>query len=402
MSSLSAASALPVTDYVPARTQASQSAPAPPAARAADGWRSKLGRRGERVLISAAVFSLIVHLLGVTGAADWLAGLYRYDEADPGPPLRAVLKPPPPPTYQQPATVTQRFPKPRPVRKPAPMFTAPTVAESPAPEPTLPLVEATVPPATPVEVAHPVELPVAQSAIVAAAEPIPEVESAPAEPSLPPMRMPKRIDLIGTLFAGEQNFMVGTGGFRLRHDGNRYEISVLGKPQGLARLLFSGEFSGVSRGAITPTGLQPSEYTEDRGRSDKRESATLDWESGVIRLRDDKVVAIEPPVFDRLSVILQFYYRPPEASELSMRVTGTRVVETYIFRRLRNEPIELPSGPTVDAQVWRVSHDNGEPRIDLWMSPEYHYLPLRLRVYSRKEFGGRYATLNIDEIRVED
>ena len=57
---------------------------------------------------------------------------------------------------------------------------------------------------------------------------------------------------------------------------------------------------------------------------------------------------------------------------------------------------------TIDAQLWRVNHDNGEPRIDLWMSPEYHYLPLRVRVYSRKEFGGRFATLNIDEIRVED
>ena len=72
-----------------------------------------------------------------------------------------------------------------------------------------------------------------------------------------------------------------------------------------------------------------------------------------------------------------------------------------MFRRLKNETIDL-AVRSVDAQVWRVNHDNGEPRIDLWMSPDYHYLPLRIRVYSRKEFGGRYATLNIDEIRVED
>lgn len=400
MSSLSAASALPATDDAPPR---SLSSPLTPAAPAAGRSNNKLGRRGELVLIAAVAFSLVVHLLGVTGAADWLADLYRYQEPDPGPPLRAVLKPPPPPTYQPPAKAAPPKPKPRPRPKPAPMFTAPSVVE-PTLEPT-PLAEAIVPPAiAPAEAPAPVELPAAPAtpAPVAAVEPTREVESTPVEPTPPPMRVPKRIDLIGTLFAGEQNFMVGTGGFRLRHDGNRYEISVIGKPQGLARLLFSGEFNGVSRGAITPTGLQPSEYTEERGRSDKRESATLDWEAGVIRLRDDKVVAIEPPVFDRLSVILQFYYRPPEASELSMRVTGTRQVETYTFRRLRNEPIDLSSGPTVDAQLWRVSHDNGEPRIDLWMSPEYHYLPLRVRVYSRKEFGGRYATLNIDEIRVED
>jgi hypothetical protein len=89
---------------------------------------------------------------------------------------------------------------------------------------------------------------------------------------------------------------------------------VLGQAKGLARLFVTGEFTGVSRGAITPNGLQPSEYVEERGRPDRRESATLDWEAGVIHLRDDKIVPIEPPVYDRLSVIMQFYYRPPEAN----------------------------------------------------------------------------------------
>ena len=195
--------------------------------------------------------------------------------------------------------------------------------------------------------------------------------------------------------------MVGNAGFRLRHDGNRYEISVLGEPRGLARLFVNGEFTGVSRGAITPNGLQPSEYVEERGRPERRESATLDWEAGVIRLKDDKVVPIEPPVYDRLSVILQFYYRPPEANELALRVTGTRYVDTYAFKRGEDERLELKFG-TIDAHVWRANFDEGDPRIEIWMSPEYSYLPLRVRIHAKKANGGRYATLTIDEIRVED
>lgn len=358
----------------------------------------------ERVLLGALAGSLVIHLLGISGAADWLSDFYRYDEPDPGPPMRAVLKPPPPPTYQAPAQAPPplRRPKPRPLQPP--MFSAPPIA-APAiaidAEPLAPMVDSAA--------SATAEPPVAVSPAPTAPEPAPVAEAqapepvadTPTEPARPALRVPKRIDLVGTLFVGDQGFMVGTGGFRLRHDGNRYEISVLGQPKGLAKLMFAGEFSGVSRGAITPNGLQPSEYVEERGRPDKREVATLDWEMGVIRLRDDKVVPIEPPVLDRLSVILQFYYQPPAATELSMRVAGTRGVDTYTFRRGESERLELPFG-NVEAHLWRANFDNGDPRIEIWMSPEYHYLPLRVRIHARKEFGGRFATLNIDEIRVED
>ncbi|MEO7762434.1 MAG: DUF3108 domain-containing protein, partial [Casimicrobiaceae bacterium] len=166
-------------------------------------------------------------------------------------------------------------------------------------------------------------------------------------------------------------------------------------------LLLLGEFGGVSRGAITPEGLQPSEYIEERGRPDRRETAILDWEAGVIRLQGDKVEPIEPPVYDRLSVIMQFYFKPPAGKVLSMRVAGTRYVDTYTFRRRDDEAIELPIG-IVTAEVWRADYDDGNPRIELWMSAEYHYLPLRVRIHTRRENGGRFATLSINEIKVED
>jgi hypothetical protein len=239
---------------------------------------------------------------------------------------------------------------------------------------------------------------------VAAAEPSAPVATVADEPSPPPppvVAVPKRIDLVGTLSLGEQNFMVGTGGFSLRHDGNRYEISVLGRARGLARLLLLGEYNGVSRGAITADGLQPSEYVEERGSPDRRERAILDWETGVIRLKDDKIAPLEAPTHDRLSVIMQFYYKPPTGRELATRVTGTRYVDTYTFKRRDDEAIEVPMG-IVTAQMWRADYDDGNPRIEIWMSPEYHFLPMRVRIHARKENGGRFATLSINELKVED
>jgi Protein of unknown function (DUF3108) len=355
--------------------------------------------RRERVLLAALLLSLAIHWLGVSGVADWLSEQFRSEEPEIGPPLRAVLRPPPPPTYQTPPRPAPPKPKPRPRPVAPPVMTAPAVEA----ETVLPLADASgtgtqeTAPGVPAEsVAPPAEAPVA--APVQEPPPVEEPEPVLAPPSI---RVPKRIDLVGTLFVGEQNFMVGTGGFRLRHDGNRYEISVLGQPKGLARLFVNGEFTGVSRGAITPNGLQPSEYVEERGRPDRREAATLDWEAGVIHLKDDKIVPIEPPVYDRLSVIMQFYYRPPEANELSMRVTGTRYVDTYTFRREANEKLELAFG-NIDADLWRANFEDGNPRIEIWMSPEYHYLPLRVRIHARKVNGGRFATLTINEIRVED
>lgn len=357
--------------------------------------------RRERVLLAALLLSLVAHLLGISGAVDWLSEKYRSEEPESSPPLRTVLKPPPPPTYQTPPRPAPPKPKPKPRPRPAapPVMTVPAVEA----EAVLPLADASgtgnqeAAPAAPAEsAAPPAEAPVA--APVQEPPPAEEPEPVPAPPSL---RVPKRIDLVGTVFIGEQNFMAGTGGFRLRHDGNRYEISVLGQPKGLARLFLAGEFTGVSRGAITPSGLQPSEYVEERGRPDRRESAMLDWEAGVIHLKDDKIVPIEPPVYDRLSVIMQFYYRPPAANELSMRVTGTRYVDTYTFRREAAEKLELAFG-NIDAHLWRANFEDGNPRLEIWMSPEYHYLPLRVRIHARKVNGGRFATLTIDEIRVED
>jgi len=379
LSSISAPSILRAADREPAR-------------------RARFGSRRERVLAIALLLSLALHLAGGSGAIDWLSSLYRYEEPEASPPLRTVLKPPPPPVVQE---EVRPSPPPPPKRKPRPHVMPPRPAVAPVEEsPVVADSAITSPETQPAPVAEaPKEAP------KPAAEPAPaEAAAAPAEEPLPPppeIPVPKRLDMVGTLTVGPSEIDIGTGGFSLRHDGNRYEISVLGRTRGLARILMLGEYNGISRGAITADGLQPSEYIEERGSADRRESAVLDWESGVIRLKDGKIAPLEAPTHDRLSVIMQFYYKPPTGRELTTRVTGTRYVDSYTFKRHDDEAIEVPMG-IVTAQMWRVDYEDGSPRIELWMSPDYHYLPMRLRIHARKENGGRFATLSINELKVED
>ena len=47
--------------------------------------------RRERVLLAALLLSLAVHLLGISGAADWLSEQFRGEEPELGPPLRRRL-----------------------------------------------------------------------------------------------------------------------------------------------------------------------------------------------------------------------------------------------------------------------------------------------------------------------
>jgi hypothetical protein len=44
-------------------------------------------------------------------------------------------------------------------------------------------------------------------------------------------------------------------------------------------------------------------------------------------------------------------------------------MDTYKFRRRADEALELPIG-IVTAQVWRADYDDGNHRIEMWMSPE--------------------------------
>ncbi len=366
--------------------------------------RGLASRRGllatpRRKLTLALAASILLHLL--IGAT-----------ADVEPPedqritLAAKLMPLPPP----PLPVATPPPAPKP--KPKPKRPKPVVAA----EAPVAIVADPVPDLTPVAPAAP-DSAAAPEPAVAAAPPPPEPAPPPPapEPPPPPARMPpKKINLGYTAFLGEQKFEVGPVVLQFSHDNGRYKLRIVGRGRGIAALLYPGTFTGESEGQITADGLRPEKFVEERGNPDKRREVVFDYDKGVLRLPDKEPVPFEGQPHDALTWIVQFYFSTPKTDRVTLSVGTTRRMDVYTLDRAGEETIEVPTGDAdpvtgqrqlkkVATQVWKGSRKpdaDGKPNgnATFWLSPEFHYIPLRLKVVNGQ---GRSASFELTAISTE-
>src|ERR1700682_1234976 len=247
-------------------------------------WSSRFRPRG--ILLLAFAASLLLHL----AITQW--DLRFSDSVEAMAPLTATLTELPPP----PALVPAARPKPKPQRSvrvaavPAPAVVA---QDEPAVEQVVAAPEVAVPDPSP------------------ASAPLHESVDAATEFPLLPKQLPPRIDLAYRAFLGTRGFFIGDAVYRLEHSANQYKISTVAEARGLAAILFRGQGKATSEGAITASGLQPNTYSIERTNNYRRESATFDWETGMVTLNDDKALPLELPTFDPLAVLWQFYFAPP-------------------------------------------------------------------------------------------
>jgi hypothetical protein len=221
---------------------------------------------------------------------------------------------------------------------------------------------------------------------------------APPEAQPPPKQLPPRVDLVYRAFLGTGGFLIGEAVYRLDHTPTEYKISTVAEARGLAALFFHGQGRATSQGAITPKGLQPNSFSIARvgTGNDRRESASFDWETGMVQLNDDKSAPLELPTFDPLIVLWQFYFAPPEQDEIQFNIATTRRVYHYVFRRDGTETVALPFGD-VEAQVWRRESGDGQLDARVWMAPSLHFVAAKVRLWNTR------ATVEflLDSIRVD-
>jgi len=325
-------------------------------------------RPGSRVLAVAALASLAVHIVLLQST------IRLPDRIEESPPLLATITelPPPPAPVATPSPVK---PKHRRVVRAAP----PVPVETPAPE----VVAAATPVPEPVREPEPVAPPPLEEAI-------------PAAPSLaPPRELPPRIDLAYRAFLGTRGFLIGDAVYRLEHSGSQYRISTVGEARGLAALLFPGEARAKSEGAITADGLQPTNYSVER--TNRREAASFDWESGMVQLNGDQSAPLELPTFDPLVVLWQFYFSPPAQDQIEFNIATTRRIYHVTFRRIGTEKITLPFG-AVDTEIWKRVDADSTVQAQIWLAPSLRYVAVKLRLSNAR------ATVEglLDSIRVDD
>ena len=330
-------------------------------------------------LALALVLSLFVHL----GFGLWPVRMPA--DTDPAPLTATLTELPPPPAAVAPAPPAPRA-KAR--RAPAPSPSAPAaemVAENTEP------VEAPLIEPTPEAIATGPELP-AVPVEVADAEP-----PAPVAAQTSPDVLPPRVDLVYKGYLGVDGLEIGRATYRFEHDANEYRITTIGELRGLLALFFPGQAKLVSSGTISAAGLQPHEFSLERGSRDRREVALFDWETGIVSLHEQKTAALEIPTFDALSIMWQYYFSPPVADEVTFSLATTRKVNRYTVTREGHEVIRWSHGE-IDTVRWHHRSDDGRLEGYAWLAPSMHFIPIKMR------YIGPRATVEglLDSIRVDE
>lgn len=340
------------------------------------------GRTGRRwVALLAAV------LLAHVAAIDWIGS--RLQQTALLQPLaepmftrvlqqQAALAPPPAPA----AAPAPARPA---VRSIAPAAPKPAAAASesrqpaPAAEPELPLAEP-----VPAEQVAAAPAPAASAPEPAASEPpagpVAAQEAAPAQaPNLDSWPVDTRVNyrLGGVFRSGELH---GDARVQWLRQEQRYEVRIDIDVTMLARLVLT------SQGAVTPRGLDPAAYEEQRRNGVRR--ATLRDET--ILLGNGEVVPRPAGVQDTASQFVELSHRFATGRE---RLEVGRSVSVWLARPghlalwtydiVNREILQTPKLGPVEAFHLKprpIANPRGNITAEMWFAPSLQYLPVRIRV----------------------
>lgn len=270
-------------------------------------------------------------------------------------------------------------PPPPPVRakqvEPRAVAVEPTSAESSPPEADS-VPSPVEPPVSDPVTTHEPPVQIAEPQPLEAAAPVPPV--APIPPAPPPLNvLPARVDLrfkvTYGIAAGEQTLVW------VNESGTRYTVVSVAEATGLAGVFYRGKFVQTSRGRITPLGLQPEEFRDQRG--DKRSSAQFDPERGDLTLNPARGAprhfSYQGEVQDVLSLFFQLALTaPPVTDALRYTVFNGKKLRDYRYEVRGITRLETAAGPLRTLHLARVADRDG--RFEVWLAVDRHYLPVRV------------------------
>ena len=319
--------------------------------------------RSVRPLWLALAGSLLLHG-SLLGGLEWRLPQWAPPSEPPAFDVKLVSAPTP-----VAAVAVSPSPRARPPSRPT-ALPPPSLPVAPLPEPrTEPLPEAAAPDAP----AEPT---------VTLASPATVADAAPVEPDtahVPPLRLnalPPRLDLRFQvrygLASGEQTLV-------WVNEGEHYTLTSVATATGLAGVFYRGRFAQTSRGRVTPRGLQPEAFWDQRG--DKHSSARFDAAGGSLTLDPAKGAsrhfAYEGDVQDALSLFFKLALTaPPPDGKLSYRVFNGKKLRDYTYEVRGEETLETALGALRTLHLSRVADRDG--RFEAWLAIDRHYLPVRV------------------------
>lgn len=336
----------------------------------------KLSKSQFTSIVLAILLSVLIHLALLFTPMIELA-----PTEIPLPPLQAKLEDLP---KLVPVAVPKRPATPKPRPKPKAAETLPTppaepsVEESPAPQ----APEPSVAEATPEEVqpvAAPVELP---------------------PPSAHPL--PKHAQLTFSVYKSGTSFAIGEAQHRLDIDDQQhYTIRTSATTTGMVRLLKRFEMVQTSTGILTPYGLQPSKFVEDKITSDGTDThvANFDWAANTLHFSAGNSAALPKTSQDIVSFMYQLSQLQWSGNPLSLPISNGKKLEHYQIEVGEEELIDTPMGK-LRAIPMRKVHAPNEEGLNIWLAVEYRLLPIKITQLERD--GSVAGLMLISDIRVAD
>lgn len=235
------------------------------------------------------------------------------------------------------------------------------------------------PPADPVAETSEAGAPEAPAAVAAADDSAapgvtpPAPEAAPLAP--PPLNpLPSRLDLryqvrVGPA-SGEQTLVWIS-------EGDRYTITSVAAATGLTSVFYSGRFVQTSRGRITPHGLQPEEFWDQRG--DKLARARFDAALGQLTLLpargEPRHFTYRGEIQDALSLFFHLALTAPPTGQVSHTIFNGKKLRDYAYQVRGEAALDTALG---ELRTLHLVREGGDGRFEIWLAIDRHYLPVRV------------------------
>lgn len=189
---------------------------------------------------------------------------------------------------------------------------------------------------------------------------------------------PERITL--TYELKRNGTVLGDVSETLEHDGRRYAITSEVKGRGILALF--GPLKRTSRGRITPKGLRPDEFRDERGSS-WAVSAKFDWDARSVtqeRRGKSETLQMEGIAQDPLSLAYSFAFVPPKGKEYDVTRADGRGLTPFRFTVVGTETLATPAGEMQALHIAKLRDGPEDKATDIWFAAERDFLPVRVLI----------------------